>query len=186
MKYGSSSETRQKIKLTVEQNALLFLLNSGTSVKSPKQWADNRSCHCWEEKWMLQPQGNHSPALWSSWSSSGQAPPHMPEAAHCMHWSPQHISGRELAGTPHNASFGLSFSTWGTLRNRSPFLSLILATGWLLMHWCKGIDFNSRFQAAVCKQSNFLHTSDQEDSSGTGRARTGPVQQEETEYCYFK
>lgn len=140
---------------------------------------------------MLQPWGNHSTALWSSWSSSAQAPTHMPEAAHSMHWSPQHFPGRELAGTPlqdspHNASFGLSFSTWGTLRHRSPFLSLILAVGWLLMHCFKGIDFNPCFQAAVCKKANFLHTSDQGDSSGTGRARTGPVQQEETEYCYFK
>lgn len=42
------------------------------------------------------------------------------------------------------------------------------------------IDLNPRFQAAVCKQSYFLHTLDQGDSSGTGRARTGPVQQEES------
>lgn len=95
-------------------------------------------------------------------------------------------AGTPLQDSPHNASFGLSFSTWGTLRHRSPFLSLIFAVGWLLMHCFKGIDFNPCFQAAVCKKANFLHTSDQGDSSGTGRARTGPVQQEETEYCYFK
>lgn len=139
---------------------------------------------------MLQSQGDHSTALWSSWSSSTQAPltcqrQHIP----CTGAHSTSQAGTLLKDAPHKASFGLSFSTWGILRSRSPFLRLILAIGWLLMHCSKEfilINFKlSSFQAAVCKQSNFPHTSDQGDSSGTGRARTGPVQQE-TEYSYFK
>lgn len=81
--------------------------------------------------------GNHSTALWSSWSSSAKLPPHARGSTfHALEPTAplRQGAGRDSPeGCSPSASFGLFSSAWGTLRSRAPFPSLILATGWC---WC--------------------------------------------------
>lgn len=187
MKYGSSSETRQKLKMSVDQNAVLFMEHLSQVTKAVS----------WEAAIAEKRNGCSSPRVTIPQPSGapGAAVPKLPTThvrGSTFHTLEPTALPRQGAGraSPEGCSPQCFF--WAVplhlrhpeeqLAFPKPDLGHRLAIDALFQR----IDLNPCFQTSVCKQSNFLHTSDQGDSSGTGRARTGPVQQEETKYCYFK